>query len=66
MFGWITGLFVLLRSVPDFLKLAREIFSILHGVIDYFERRQKLQQLKDGLKDARETGDTSKLESLFK
>jgi len=63
--SWITGLITLIKAVPDFLKLAKEIMGFLHEVADYFERHKKLKELKDALEKARKEKDTRGLDELF-
>jgi hypothetical protein len=63
--GWVSGLFALLKAIPDFLRLGKEIMTFLHSISDYWERKNKLGELKDAVKEAREKKDTSKLEAIF-
>ena len=63
--GWITGLFSLIRAIPDLLKIAKEVFKFLHQIKDYFERAKKTKEFKEAIVTANQTGNTSKLDQLF-
>jgi hypothetical protein len=63
--GFIQGLYILIKAIPDFLNLAKEIMKFLHELEDYLDRKNRLKELKEAVKDARENKDTSKLDQLF-
>lgn len=62
----IGGALQFLRALPDLIKIIAEIVKAIKEVKGAAQRREKTAQLKEALQEARESGDTSKLESLFK
>lgn len=65
MTSWIVGAIALIKALPDLIAAAKEIFTLLHQVSDYFERKQKVTELKEALQKANQSGDTSGLDKLF-
>ncbi len=61
----IPAILAFIQALPELLKIARELLAYAGQAADYFERLQKLKQIKEGIKDARETKDTTKLEDSF-
>lgn len=62
----ISGTLSFLKSLPDLIKIIGEIIKAIREVKGAAARREKTIEIKDALTHARETGDTSRLESLYK
>jgi hypothetical protein len=58
--------FTVLRALPQALKLGYEVNTLIHRMRGMKARRAKLEALRDGFRHAKETGDTSKVEVLFR
>lgn len=58
------GAWNLIRAIPTFISLAREVMKFLHEFQDYRERVEKLRQLRNGIQASR-AGDPSQLTALF-
>lgn len=61
----LSGILGFLASLPELVKLARELFETLRGFISSIEKKQAAKELTEALKTARETKDTSALEKFF-
>jgi len=59
------GLLGLLQSLPALLSTIKEIIEIIELWKKDVDSKKKLQDLKEGLKHAKETNDTSKLDAIF-
>lgn len=55
------GLWNLIKALPTFIALGREILRFLHEVRDYRERVEKLKEFHAAVK----TRDTAKINQLF-
>jgi len=60
-----TAIVSFLKAIPAMFGIITEIIRVLHAIQDYIERHKKAVEIKEAIKAARTTQDTSKLEAVF-
>lgn len=63
--GWVSAALLLIKSIPDLIKVIKEVISFIKESSDNIERGQKMRELKGAIEESRKTGDTKRLEALF-
>lgn len=63
--GWVSAALLLIKSIPDLIKVVKEIIAFVKESADNVERGQKMKELKGAIEESRKTGDTKRLENLF-
>lgn len=66
MGAFFKGAVELIKALPLFIAVGKEIIALLHQVADFVERRKKLSELRDAMQKANQTGDTSDVEAIFR
>lgn len=54
-----------LKSLPAIISLIREILAVIKEIEAELTKAQKAKELKLAVQDARQKGDTSRLEAFF-
>ena len=72
MWAIVTGIFSFLKSLPDLARFCLVLLQIFKPMWDAYQARLKDEKskeaaakLKEGVKEASATGDTSKIENWF-
>lgn len=55
-----------IKALPTIVRFLVEIKRLIDLEADRKKRKALLDEMREGIKEARKTGDTSKLESMFK
>jgi len=62
----LTTIWNVLKNLPQFYVLLKEVVSFLSRFVDSYEKAQKLKDLNEAIKKAKNEKNTENLENLFK
>ena len=60
-----SSIWVFLKNLPQIYVLLKEIVAFLSTILDAYEREQKLKEMQEAIKKAKEEKNTADLEKLF-
>lgn len=63
--NWILGIFAFLRSLPEILRLLLEVRKVVRDIGESKTKKERAKMLHEALREARKTGDFTKIEELF-
>lgn len=58
-------MWALIKSLPALIGLLREIWDAFSDAKSAYEKKKRTEEMKEAIKDAKEKGDTRKLEELL-
>lgn len=61
----ITAVIAFIKVLPQLIGIVKELVKYVNELADFFDRLSKIKEIKEAIKTARETKDTSKLEDAF-